>query len=1625
MVIGMTKQTKQKNSLKLRRRIRKTVGALSLASALAVATIPVDTLEAVENLAGDTQKVVLEEADSNIPPVDPSVDPVYTTGDGVYEFAYVYPKNTSNTSGATKIAVILKYNESMDPNVNTGILTIPNTVDAYKIYDPGTGTGSGNVAVNTSDQYMFYLEEKPILDEYGNYTYGEYQMDPETGDFLYDESGNKIPIESTLLKEKKISPCYYRTYSNWNGKELYMLKDMSNIGSTEVTDYQKVIAGSDDERLAGIEVQYINNATNGEGVFEVTGSITTLNIGSNMKGIGDRAFYGCTGIRSVEVGAGIDTIGNFAFADCIALHSFSIPVDTNVRIIGQHAFSNCHSLTSFVMPRSVQKLGDYCFENCYQLASVDLNPGGTSRLTNMGNHLFVNCTALTSLLIPLTVNEKLDISMFEGCKSLSHVTVINTNTTFVEGLPSVNEAGSTYSIKKFKETVPAEFYFEGEQGSAIHKLCGSNAIAFKYYGEDVFEIVIHETEGDLTSPKATYKVNSSNELILCDIEKGMEVVDMPQTIGPAKIQVISSTGFQNNCFLEKIYIPSSVMKIESSAFQGCHNLKDVIFREPVNITEIGSNAFQTQMVAVHNKDCANKELPQQPVLTFTGPISYNSVPFTYAMDPESKISVGQQTRTYITYYSGWPQNLTVQYDFATDKNMLLDYPTFDTISTNYDDMPYLTDAQKNALSTAYSNKKAGVRLTQDEEDLIDAILNIELPQGVESVADGLFVDKETNSGEDLKLKGLGLMKTLTTQSFKDIPANTFEGLSNVESVYIHGETNSIGDYAFKDCEGLKKVEISAQTLELGLRPFAGCDNVSAINFMGSENFVCENGIVYRLESGNKVEVVECLESRGQSVGSSTIKAEELAGITSIKEEAFMDCSEVGGVDMSASSIASIPTDAFKNTTGLYTVEIPDTCSGIKAGAFRGSTVQYVTLPSNIYIDPNAFDTTENATSYEQITFVTENTGFAKEYADAYDNIIIDPKPPVISYDVYFIISIDDKSWIEKKESVVAGEDATPPNIEEIEARLELEGYILEDYEFSGWDKSFDDVGAPLEILGKYVKIDPDRNKLTVEFYDHAGNLIEGATQKVEYGGTATAPEYWSTQEQEGQRFIGWKPALTNITENTKVYAQYVPLDSSEYEIQVTFKDSQTNQVIKVDSVDPGNAAIAPTEAELIAGGYLKEGFLFDKWVPADFSNITAPLTVYAHYKSAEPEKYVVTFMYDEEDGKYAIDTRTISPGESVKPPQAPVREGYNFTKWVPSIENITGDLVTYAQYEKVIDNSGGNNGNTGGNNGGNNGGGDNSGGGTTPTPTPAPTTFYTLTVRNGSGSGSYAAGERVIIIADDPEYGMEFSNWSVDPSDTVIASKYVTATVIDMPAKDVLVTANYKTSVNSGVVGSGGNGNAGNVGNSGNSGGGNGNSGSTSSNGTTVVINKNGLSNTGVVAVQVNGSSDNFVLKITEDKDATEEVLRALMNKYSDISDIVYFPMDISLYDSTGTKKITDTTGLSIDITIPIPDSMITYAGNNKIAVVVNGKLQTLTPKFKTISGVSCISFTATHFSPYVIYVDTQNLTAGVVSDSTPKTGDGIHPKWFASIGLACLGMVLFLKKDKVTKPNDKKIKMA
>ncbi|MCL2495035.1 MAG: InlB B-repeat-containing protein [Oscillospiraceae bacterium] len=71
-----------------------------------------------------------------------------------------------------------------------------------------------------------------------------------------------------------------------------------------------------------------------------------------------------------------------------------------------------------------------------------------------------------------------------------------------------------------------------------------------------------------------------------------------------------------------------------------------------------------------------------------------------------------------------------------------------------------------------------------------------------------------------------------------------------------------------------------------------------------------------------------------------------------------------------------------------------------------------------------------------------------------------------------------------------------------------------------------------------------------------------------------------------------------------------------------------------------------------------------------------------------------------------------------------------------------------------------------------------------------PSTTYTLTVYNGTGSGSYGAGMTVNITANTAPNGKVFDRWTSTAG--TIASPTSTSTTFTMPAGAVTVTANYK-----------------------------------------------------------------------------------------------------------------------------------------------------------------------------------------------------------------------------------------
>lgn len=1619
----MTKAARKK-SRRLKRTVRKTLGTLFLISALVIAAIPVDGLRAADgdiqpladydagNLSIDhvTNKEDGSGADRmDIPKMNPDTK-IYTSEDRLIRFAYL-----EDAQGYG--AVIVGYGGG---ELKDGVLDLSQQVNAYGQYLINDGSGYNNyVAVGLKGNFLFYKERREQT--VTGTSDAPVNVSAITGkdEFIEElakvtDANGQVTSYTWIEEFGDYKPCFIESKEEKWGKfdDATLYYDENDPTGANPSDghtpkYKRVGGDSNYRPITNASIKYISHQfittqngkwvyvdgsevteTNKEkGVFAGYNNIKTLKVSDQLKGIGDYAFYN-SGITEIKVENGLQYIGRGAFENCLSLTTVNFDVTCSLPMLGAYAFRNCQALTSFVLPSGVTKIGDFAFEGCHSITNIDLCSGkNVSPLKTLGRGVFKDCRLLETLIFPNNCDDTIYVSSFQGCNNLKWISTRNRQITFKD------EPGF-FSFSDFKNMVGEEFYFEGigdyttdkidfseltDWDSMVHKMAWEECFAFRYLrfvssGEgqegiyerqDHFELTVKDPSDTTGQAKNTFVVNQSNELEKHTPSKGVKTLDIPKKIGPHSIATINAGVFQNWCGLEKVTIPATVATVRTNAFSGCHNLEHVIF-ESGNIT-LEPDSFRTQVWTggdhdKNNYNCGGVESSGNgsPVkkLHFTGPISPSSAPFNYAMSSAGRYNDPSQQESYIVYFSGEPKNLQVEYDptavnpntGARGMSVLTDFPSLGSLASgkyNSSDYAYLSDDYASVAQAAVAAYASGGSLTEVQREMIDSALKVEIPDGVQAIKEGLFYDRgKENAGA---AGSASCNMTVTAESILQVETGreltggsvssgnsgdgadpdrvtgiqegtgTFANCEYLSSVTLNNtESNplTIGDHAFWGCKKLTGASM-ANVDEMGVRPFAGCEELSNVNFQNSSKFVCDNSIIFGLGSdGSKNKVIECLEGRP----SKYINAEELAGVGELAKEAFMGCEDLRSVDLTGTILTEVPDRAFADTTGMQDILLPDTCRGYGKFVFDGTGATRISMPyeGSLILTDDSF----KGLDPDRTAIGCEEGSFIYDWATKNGFEIVPPNIGERTYKVTFRDYENGMLITVQEDQVTGGKYVTPPTPKGRPGQV-----------FVGWQAEPDnkiytgpfEVGNDVVCTAMYDVAPPDHNKLTVTFRDEDNNFLRDVY--VLAGADVPSTDIPNAPAKEGYTFIGWDRPLTNVTESFTTYPQYRAVAGDECVVRY-FVDGNLyfSTVVKTGQDAPN---ITVTGKPNIT------------WVPA-LTKITKDTDFTAVYTDASPSP-------------------SPSPSPSASPTPPP------------------------------------NNGNTGS---GNTGSSNNA-------------TLHTLTVQGGTGSGSYVAGTQIIVNANNPARGQIFSSWTVSPSNTVTTDKTVSSMVVTMPNNDVAIIANYKAS-NSTSNGSNSNTGSNNT-NSNRPGGSAGGTG-----GTTVVIDKNGLSNTGVVSATVNGSSDNFTIKITEDSAASEAVLKALMAEYGSLDNIKYFPMDISLYNAAGTTKITDTTGLKISITLPLPDSLREYAGNNKVAGVVNDRLDKLSPKFTTINNVPCVTFSAEHFSPYVIYVDLGNLASDPGADRTPQTGDGIHPKWFLSIGLACLSFIMFMQKDSRSRKKQK-----
>lgn len=1396
-------------------------------------------------------------------------------------------------------------------------------------------------------------------------------------------------------------------------------------------------------------------------------NIGTLEIPGYVTAVGAGAFAEVSAMGSLTFADGskpdID-VEPFAFYNCSGLSTVTLP-ETSLRQykIGRAAFAlenTGGSLKSFTFPETNTSINytfgtnnndcDYIFANRGTLEEVTL-PGKLS--SEIPDRTFAGCKGLGHLVFPFGE----DTDTFDADYDFGELfrDVYNPE-LYVEG-PAYGSSGVETTTSTPRRTTWKAYAGEilDETGNPTGGYA-LTAVPYMFTDKDGivhFELGVREDEDITKDPVYVATVDiidGTTDAVLSNYDlfsskkpaKNMSIT-IPDKVSRYTVVEIGEGCFGSNIkpyVYELIIQDGSVRKINEGAFKGANNLQWVEIGDAV--TSIGKEAFAEcpkleNVVFSQNRtgyygpdDSYWSELVIEEnafktgstYLTFHGAVNENYAPFKLAMSADSANMTSQRSGCQICYKTDAPLNLTVMRDQGTGKATLIDYPHYEEIDTVNKDLidkrreeadkdpdstkvpaDYsITDTFETVNGIAGKTNGADLVIPAMDNSIVRQTLFMDLPSGIQSIdAKGYFENAAANS-EDFAYFNKVYRKNADKSGYDAGPGQNQDRDVNAGDATLPGigKNDKYDLYATYEADKTKDEETVAGLFSGYFKEaYTTADQGGASSSDGKTGFIWNtynnHAYVENNERGNDYLTTINLESIEVLPDFAFDSAENLKEVTissamnEMGQQPFRDCKSLCQINTGDSTKY-----VYENMI-LYDKEPVDGRGGYKIvqglegrgrqnvpdGDYGTKTINAVTNP----LLAQATDVAPYAFANNKEIFEVDLSASKIEYiqqgafsdCDLLESVILSDRTSLIGDYAFADVNDGHKFTL------------TVPNLFcqisqkafdfDVTEHVQIKGIMYRDEAAKVQSVTYESYLELKKTYGDKVSWVELGNTYTLRFLDKDAKLIESF--EVTSGDSLRNPPTAPTVT--GKKFAGWlcmnatdadgnplkgEATYANVTENRTIVATYeddpssVVPDGKEYNL----------------TVENGKAMIGT-------------------------QNVTEfPVKV-------QGGTSVVVVANDEKNFK----VWTIEPGSYTSLLLNPSNAVTSFT--MPN-----GDVKVTANAT-----SGGNSGDPDDPNNPDNPDDPNN----PDNPNNPDGKKYKLTVNYGSGSGEYAAGTTVTISAYAPESASRvFSRWTTANNGLGFANATAGTTTLIMPASDATVTANYKTrssdddddddddddrpsrrpntNTNTTTVPNTPSNSTASTTNT------NANTVANPNDGNKIYITKNGVSNKDVASINVEGSTDNFIVRITESPEATAAVEESLRNQYGSLDGLVYFPMDISLYDSTGQNKITDTYGLNITVTMPIPDVLIQYGGNNRVAAADNGNLQQLTPRFTTIDGIACISFVPPHFSPYVIYVDTSNLVAGQTLDSTPSTGDPIHPKWFLAIGMACVSVILFATSD-------------
>lgn len=443
---------------------------------------------------------------------------------------------------------------------------------------------------------------------------------------------------------------------------------------------------------------------------------------------------------------------------------------------------------------------------------------------------------------------------------------------------------------------------------------------------------------------------------------------------------------------------------------------------------------------------------------------------------------------------------------------------------------------------------------------------------------------------------------LVKNDFLDPPPKTvtITKYTGTESTVILPSTinswpvTKIGEDALKDNTTITSVTIPDSVTEIGSNAFAGCTNLTSVNYAGDwSNLTIQSGnpavqdaaneqlFDFAFTPDNTAVIVNNYKCKGTAADVTIPSCYKGKPVTAINNAAFPN-SAVTSVTI-PDSITSIPDAAFYNCGNLETIHIPVSVTSIGSYAFDDCpNLMTVTYPGS-------------KTQWDAIAKGSNN--------DVLKNNLI-------------------CAVLEATFNPDNGESISTQTIDRGGKFTEPAAPSKENHTFAGWyngDEKFDfdadTTNAPnvLELVAKW-----DINQYTIKFVSEHGSF---ADQTIEHGKPIDTDKL-TIPEVEGYTFDGWYADENRTIEfdftkpiksNTTVYAKWT---ANDYEVRFITEHGKTPTSQNV----PYNKT-ATNPGELTAEGYTFDGWYTDHTCTIEFdfrTPITGDTKVYAKWEKNAP-----------------------------------------------------------------------------------------------------------------------------------------------------------------------------------------------------------------------------------------------------------------------------------------------------------------------------------------------------------------------------------------------------------------------